>query len=449
MNNTNGTSTNGDAVKSTNGASKWAKDYLLYPDKEVKNLCRKMNLPLEGEMFDIVKNVMWAADEFLENAPKIKNKQVNIYVHWTVDPDSLASAKLLGELFLLHGANDYRILGGQFGHPQNLEMMNICHIVMFKANDGRFEKGLNCMVDVCPPLGERNTSPVDHTCKEFFFVCDHHDTCENIYEQCKSSGIKPITIPILGKRIGSTSSMMILFASCLKQLANVTPETKAALLHGIYSDTQGLLYNVTLLDTAMFTLINTGHTSDLFSQIQYYEYPEEWLGLKHRAYRNQITDGKIRLTTTGLTTETCRDVIAECANDILRQKNTVMAFCLAITINGLELSVRANSRLLKMEPVRIIQVVDDVFKKLFPGKSGFKFSAAFPHHIEGGACVTLESIDQIFLDIQEGKPDYNNSVICDKSLSRCKEYMESIIKVLQKMTVSDPELMAGLGIATS
>jgi nanoRNase/pAp phosphatase (c-di-AMP/oligoRNAs hydrolase) len=440
--------TTGDNIKPTNGNAKWIQDYLSFSDKDAKALCKKLNILSDDSTVDIVKNIMWAAEKFEENSPKIKNKQINVYIHWSVDPDALSSAKCLSELFLLNGANDVRILGGKFAHPQNVEMVEICHIVIFNANEGFFEKGINCMVDTVPPLGERNTSQiVNHMCKEFFLVMDHHNTYDEISEHCKECGIKPVTIPVIGKRVGSTATMMALLSLCMKQMDKITPETQAALLFGIYSDTNGLLQNVTPLDSAMFNILNAGRASELFSQVQYYEYPEDWLMLKHRAYKNQVSVGRVKLTTTGLTNEHCRDVIAECASDIIRQKNTLMSFCLAITVNGLELSVRANSRLLRMEPNRIIQIVQDLFAQLFPGKSGFKFSEQFPNHIQGGSCVSLESIDQIWLDIKEGKPDYNSDITNERCLVRCKEYMESIIKVMKRMSSANPELMAGFGIS--
>lgn len=433
-------------LSSSNG--KCYTEYLSYNDKVIQPFCKKHSIYLNNDVSDIVKNMMWACEKFISNITKIKNKQINIFVHDVGDPDAFASAKALGELFLMHGANDYRILCGKIGHPQNVEMIQLCNVVIFPP-DHRFENGVNCLVDVSPPLGTRNTQNVIDPPKDIYFVCDHHDEQVTIIEACKNEGIKSVFIPLIGKRVGAVSTLIILMALCLKQLENIVPETRAALLLGIYTDTSGMIHNVTTLDSALFNMLNTGKAAEIFSALQFYAYPDDWLELKHRAYINQFKMGKIRLTTTGLTPDYCRDVIAECANDVIRQKDTAMAFCLAITMNGLELSIRANSRLLKLEPDRIINIVEQMFNELFPGKSGFKFSKIFPHNVEGGACVKLEPIDRIFLEIKDMKPDYNRKEIQDKSLNRCKEYIFAIVKVLQNMANNDHELMAGLDLENS
>jgi len=434
-----------DGDSCVNGNSNCYTDYLLYSDKSIQTFCKRHSLHSDADMDDILKNVMWACDKFSDNVSRIKNKQINVYVHDVGDPDAFASAKALGELFLMHGANDYRVLCSKIGHPQNVEMIQFCNVVIFPP-DHAFENGINCLVDVCPPLGKRNTQGVLKPPKDIYLVCDHHDDKESIIEACKSEGIKSVFIPIIGKRVGSASTLIVLMALHFKKLEDLVPETRAALLLGIYTDTSGMVHNVTPLDSAMFNLLNNGKAAEIFSALQFYEYPDDWLDLKHRAYVNQVKVGKIRLTTTGLTPDYCRDVIAECANDIIRQKDTAMSYCLAITHNGLELSIRANSRLLKLEPDRIIHIVEQMFNELFPGKSGFKFSKMFPHNVYGGACVKLEPIDMTWLEIRDSKPDYKRKDIQDKCLNRCKEYIFAIVKVMQNMASVDHELMAGLDL---
>ena len=433
--------------KSAKSSLKCLDEYLAREEKDAKNSCKKIHIYPDPNVLDVVKNVMWAAGKFVDNLPKIRNKCVNIYTQWVGDPDAIASAQALRELFLINGANDGRILCGKIGHPQNLEMLEICNIVKFNPNDGRFvDNEINCIVDASPPLGTKNTVMIQNPPTEFYFVCDHHNTSESVRELCEEFDVKSITIPIVGKRVGATSTMIAFMVSHLRQLDKITPETKAALLLGIYSDTSGLMSGVTTLDSAMFNLLNVNRTSEIFASLNHYQYPEDWLKLKHRAYVNQVSTGRVRLTTTGLTPDNCRDVIAECANDIIRQQGTAISFCLAVTMDGLDLSVRANSYLLRMEPQRIVKVVDDLFNTLFPGKSGFKFSNSFPHNVEGGACIKLETIDQVLLGIKEKNPDYKNEELNKKNLSRCREYIEAIVKVLKDMAAEDPELMAGLGL---
>ena len=114
-------------------------------------------------------------------------------------------------------------------------MLETCSIVIFPINEGRFtDDSINCMVDAAPPLGTRNTQHLDNPPTDILFACDHHDSAKVIVDACKESGVKPPKIPVLGKRIGSTSSMIAFLALCLKVMDKISPEAKAAIMLGIY-----------------------------------------------------------------------------------------------------------------------------------------------------------------------------------------------------------------------
>ena len=117
--------------------------------------------------------------------------------------------------------------------------------------------------------------------------------------------------------------------------------------------------------------------------------PPEWYAYRAAAFRNQEVTGAVRVAPVGFVRDEHRDVIAEIANELLRVEGTSIGIAIGVTTRGVEVSVRADSRLLEQDQQRIVRVIDYLLETAFPGVSGFKHDRRPPHRVEGGACVPL------------------------------------------------------------
>ncbi len=81
----------------------------------------------------------------------------------------------------------------------------------------------------------------------------------------------------------------------------------------------------------------------------------------------------MRVAPVGFVRDEHRDVIAEIANELLRVENTSIAITIAVTTRGVEVSVRADSRLLLgQDQRRIVRVIDYLLEQAFPGRLGLQ-----------------------------------------------------------------------------
>ena len=113
---------------------------------------------------------------------------------------------------------------------------------------------------------------------------------------------------------------------------------------------------------------------------------------------------------------------------------------IGVTARGVEVSLRADSRLLEQDQQRIVRVIDYLLATAFPGVSGFKHDRQPPHRVEGGACMPLtpEQRTEWRLD---GRSKVNGN---GPILAHCKELARMIVAALHDLEALQPEEMEGL-----
>jgi nanoRNase/pAp phosphatase (c-di-AMP/oligoRNAs hydrolase) len=374
------------------------------------------------------------------SARAIRGRGANVFTQWVGDPDALGSAVALKAILASLGAKEVRILTGSLGHPQNRSLVERTGLVLSDPNEERVRGGLHCMVDASPPLGMKNTTGVQPV-KDYFFVADHHADPEQVEEDCRAKGVRGVRLAFVGLPVGSTSAFMAVLAAAFDVLDKLTPFERAAVALGIYTDTSALLHGATPLDFKMFELLTKdGETQDVLDELRDYRVPPEWYLYRAAAYRNQEVTGAVRVAPVGFVRDEHRDVIAEIANELLRVEGTSIGITIAVTARGVEVSVRADSRLLSQDQRRIVRVIDYLLETAFPGVSGFKHERRPPHRVEGGACVPLTPEQR-----SEWRLD-NSARVAGSGpiLAHCQELARQLVAGLRDLQALQPEEMEGL-----
>jgi nanoRNase/pAp phosphatase (c-di-AMP/oligoRNAs hydrolase) len=375
------------------------------------------------------------------SAKAIRGRGANIFTQWVGDPDALGSAVLLTAILRKLGAEETRILTGSLGHPQNRKLVERCGITLFDPNKDRLKRGLHCMVDTSPPLGMLATTGVQPV-SEYFFVADHHADPAEVEENCRAKGVKRVRLAFVGLPVGSTSAFMAVLAAMFDALDNLTPAEKAAAALGVYTDTSALLHGATPLDFKMFeVLTRSEETQDILDDLRDYRVPPEWNAYRAAAFRNQEVTGQVRVAPVGFVRDAHRDVIAEIAGELLRTEKTSIAIAIGVTLRGVEVSVRADSRLLGTDQERIVRVIDYLLESAFPGVSGFRHDRRPPHRVEGGACgaLTKEQRQEWGLDNGGLRVGTNGPI-----LAYCQELARQLVAALRDLEQLQPGEMEGL-----
>ena len=360
-------------------------------------------------------------------APRIRGRSANIFTQWIGDPDALGSAVLLRAILESLGATEVRILTGNLGHPQNRALVRGCGIELHNPNADRIEGALNCMVDTAPPLGMTNTLQAAPE-RDYLFVADHHTEGKVVEARCRESGVRRVQMGFLGLNVGSTSAFLAAVAAPLGVLDGLGAEGRAAAALGVYTDTSALLHGATPLDIRMFEkLTRDTATQRLLDDLRNYRLPPEWHGYAAPAYMCVEQVGRVRFAPVGLIPQANRDVIAEIADELLRVDQTVMAFAVALTEYGMEVSVRADSRLLEGDGERVVRVVHNMLEDAFHGVSGYKHERLPPHRVEGGAHLPHgDSREQRFLREASREPDAGRAAV--EQCRACGRYLIQLLR---------------------
>jgi nanoRNase/pAp phosphatase (c-di-AMP/oligoRNAs hydrolase) len=375
------------------------------------------------------------------SAKAIRGRGANIFTQWVGDPDALGSAVLLMAILRKLGAEEVRILTGSLGHPQNRKLVERCGITLMDPNKERLRRGLHCMVDTSPPLGMLATTGVQ-TVRDFFFVADHHADPTEVEENCQAKGVKRVRLPFVGLNVGSTSAFMAVLAELFDVLEELSPAERAAAALGIYTDTSALLHGATPLDFKMFeVLTRSEETQDILDELRDYRVPPEWNVYRAAAFRNQEVTGAVRVAPVGYVRDAHRDVVAEIATELLRVEGTSIAIAIGVTGRGVEVSVRADSRLLGDDQERIVRVIDYLLEAAFPGVSGFRHDRRPPHRVEGGACgpLTKEQRSEWGIDDASARVGGNGPI-----LAYCQEQARQLVAALRDLELLQPAEMEGL-----
>jgi hypothetical protein len=299
-------------------------------------------------------------------------------------------------------------------------------------------------VDTSPPLGMSNTGPV-HPVKEFFFVADHHADPDEVEENCRAQGVRRVRHAFVGLPVGSTSSFMAAMGYAFGIMDRLGPEGRAAAALGIYTDTSALLHGATALDFRMFEKLTRDEaTVDVLDELRDYRVPPEWFDYRSEAFLNAEVTGAVRVAPIGYVREGFRDVIAEVASDLLRIEGTSIGIAVAVTEMGTEVSVRADSRLLRQQGERIVRVIEHLLEYTFPGVSGFKYDRRPPYRVEGGASVPHgEELERLWK--LDGVPaDGDDEGRRRSMLEHCRTIARGIIAALEDLKFARPEEIQGL-----
>jgi nanoRNase/pAp phosphatase (c-di-AMP/oligoRNAs hydrolase) len=375
------------------------------------------------------------------SAAAIRGRGANIFTQWVGDPDALGSAVLLEAILRELGAKDVRILTGILGHPQNRFLVERAGIELHEPNVGRLPRGLNCTVDTSPPLGMSNTGPV----QEFFFVADHHADPDEVEDNCRQQGVRRVRHAFVGLPVGSTSAFMAAMGYAFGIMDALGPQGRAAAALGIYTDTSALLHGATALDFRMFEKLTRDEaTVDVLDELRDYRVPAEWFDYRSEAFLNAEVTGAVRVAPIGYVKEGFRDVIAEVASDLLRIDGTSIGIAVAVTEMGTEVSVRADSRLLRQQGERIVRVIEHLLEYAFPGVSGFKYDRRPPYRVEGGASVPHDPVQERTFWLGSVKADGAGDAQRRAMLEHCRTIARGIIAALEDLKFARPEEIQGL-----
>jgi hypothetical protein len=140
-----------------------------------------------------------------------------------------------------------------------------------------------------------------------------------------------------------------------------------------------------------------------------------------------------------------RDVIAEVASDLLRIDGTSIGIAIAVTEMGTEVSVRADSRLLRQQGERIVRVIEHLLEYTFPGVSGFKYDRRPPYRVEGGASVPHDEAQGRSWKLGNAQADGEGRAERRRSmLEHCRSIARGIITALEDLKFARPEEIQGL-----
>jgi hypothetical protein len=187
-------------------------------------------------------------------------------------------------------------------------------------------------------------------------------------------------------------------------------------------------------------------TVDVLDELRDYRVPTDWFTYRSEAFLNAETTGAVRVAPVGYVKEGYRDVIAEVASDLLRIEGTSIGIAVAVTEMGTEVSVRADSRLLRQKGQRIVQVIDHLLEYAFPGVSGFKYDRRPPYRVEGGACVPHEEAQERGWKLGTGRSD-GGAGSADRRrsmLEHCRTIARAIITALEDLKYARPDEIQGL-----
>ena len=419
---------------------------LQTPRSAGTSLVKRRFIPLLGkrrtlEILPVLTEAYAAYRGLKRSAKAIRGRGANVFTQWVGDPDALGSAVLLTAILRKLGAEEVRILTGSLGHPQNRNLVELAGLKLLDPNKDRLKSGLNCMVDTSPPLGRANTGPVRKE-TDYFFVADHHADPAEVEENCRAKGVRRVRLAFVGLAVGSTSAFMAVLAALFDVLDSLTPAEKAAAALGVYTDTSALLHGATPLDFKMFEVLTRSEdTQDILDELRDYRVPPEWNAYRAAAFRNQEVTGQVRVAPVGFVRDAHRDVIAEIATELLRTEKTSIALAIGVTNRGVEVSVRADSRLLGTDQERIVRVIDYLLEAAFPGVSGFRHDRRPPHRVEGGACGPLTKEQRLEWGLDNGgaRVATNGPV-----LAYCQEMARQLVAALRDLESLQPGEMEGL-----
>ena len=304
-------------------------------------------IPIEGDGYDLISidDISFSAmqdrirgwerkegastlDNYLKSISE--NSRVTIFCHDNPDPDALASALAMNELFVTHGHVSQIVHGGMIEHHQNQAMVKELEIPVrrlildWEITDLINESDIIIAVDFHRP-GANNIMPKD--CIPHIII-DHHSVDDSVTAD----------LAMVSSEYSSTSSMVasLLMSSDFEMNSRVA----TALAFGIKTDTLGFTRNFNAVDVRALLWINAWVDKEKLRAIEMPPRSIEALESFSVALNDKLHyDNLIIAPVHNLTN---RDSLAQIADFLLPTEgvDTVIAF--GIRRNKVILSVRSN-----------------------------------------------------------------------------------------------------------
>ena len=293
------------------------------------------------------------------------NSKVTIFCHDNPDPDALASALAMNELFSSHGHTSQIVHGGMIEHHQNQAMVKQLEIPVrrlildWEITDVIKDSDVIVAVDFHRP-GANNIMPKD--CIPHIII-DHHTVDEMVTAD----------LAMVSSEYSSTSSMV---ASLLMSSDFVmNPRVATALAFGIKTDTLGFTRNFNAVDVRALLWINAWVDKEKLSLIEMPPRSIEALESFSTALNKKIQIGNLILAPVQNLTN--RDSLAQIADFLLPTEGIDIVVAFGIRRGKVILSVRSNKAELHVGKVL---------------SSNFPNGLAGGHKSLGGGQIPLEVI---------------------------------------------------------
>lgn len=254
-------------------------------------------------------------------------KRIVIVIHDNPDPDCLASAMALRQLFLARLRREAVItFSGMIGRSENLALAKAMGIVLTPLDIVDFDPDdVICMLDTQPGTG--NNSLPSHI--PVHIVIDHHPLRETSRE-CRWVDVR--------QDYGVTAT--ILFEYLQAQEVSIGPKLATALFYAIKSETQDLGREANRMDTdaylALFPLTN----KVLLHDITHPKLPVEYFRTITRALATSVVYGPLLVST--LEAIAFPELVAEMADFLLRVEDIDTVLCMGDYNGAILLSIRTN-----------------------------------------------------------------------------------------------------------
>ncbi len=263
-----------------------------------------------------------------------------ILTHDNPDPDSLASAVALAQIFEARCGLESRIaFGGIVGRAENLTMIRQLRLPVVPVARVVFdEHDLICMVDTQPSMG-------NHSLPARYFpdvVIDHHPPREESWSASYAD---------VGGDYGATSTILVEYLRSVG--LTPTAEVATALFYGIKSDTRDLGRETEPTDVSSYLYLFPLCDKQALAAIEHPLLPADYFRLYHLAMEKaRVYGDAIAVDLGNIYTP---DMVAEIAEHLLSLEGMKWSLAYAAYENQLFFSLRVRDR--RMNAGRLIREI--------------------------------------------------------------------------------------------
>ena len=257
--------------------------------------------------------------------------RILIVVHDNPDPDSLASAMALRQLFAVRLNREAVIaFSGMIGRSENLAMAKLLQIPLtpFPLIDLKAFQVV-CLLDTQPDTGNNSLPPGSRV----DIVIDHHPMRE-ASGACRWVDIRP--------NYGTTAT--ILYEYLKVQGVSLGTKLATALFYAIKSETQDLGREARRPDRDAYLVLFPLANKTLLNSITRPSLPREYFIALHSALEHANVYGKVMVAS--LKGVQFPELVAELADLLVRLEGTETVLCLGHYSTEMVLSIRTSSELI-------------------------------------------------------------------------------------------------------